>query len=84
MEIQSPSLTTIFFFADFDAELFFSVLIDVGSRAPTMQGSPIPRATTAAWLDISADRGQNSFRHFHAVNIIRRGFFADQNHWSLF
>ena len=48
--------------------------------APTMQGRPMPRATTAAWLTLAADRGENALGHVHAVNVVRRGFLADQNH----
>ena len=29
---------------------------------------------------LAADRGQNAFRHVHAVNIVGRGFLADQKH----
>jgi len=50
-EIQSPSLTTM--------DLPFEVAVKIfllssmrSSPAPTTQGRPMPRATTAAWLDL--------------------------------
>ena len=33
---------------------------------------------------LAADRGQNAFRDVHAVNVVGRGFFADQNHGTVF
>ena len=33
---------------------------------------------------LAADRGQNALGDVHAVNIVGRGFFADQNHGAVF
>ena len=32
---------------------------------------------------LAADRGENALGHFHAVNVVGRGFLADQDHRAL-
>ena len=50
-EIQSPSLTTTSLSPTFTVNCFLCSSM-CSAPAPTMQGSPMPRATTAAWLDL--------------------------------
>ena len=51
IEIQSPSLTVIFLPPTVVVKALSRSLM-VMEPAPTTQGRPMPRATTAAWLDL--------------------------------
>ena len=50
-ETKSPSLTVIVLPPEVAVKIFFASSMRI-ALAPTMQGRPIPRATTAAWLDL--------------------------------
>ena len=69
--------------ADRDGELLRRARLMLMAPAPTMQGRPMPRATTAAWLDLPPTAVRMPFGDVHAVNVVGRGFLADQNHGTV-
>ena len=48
--------------------------------APETQGLPMPRATTAAWLVMPPRAVRMPSRRMHAVDVLRAGLDADQDH----
>ena len=49
------------------------------ASAPQIAGVPMPRATTAAWLDEPAARGEDALGRDHAVQVVGRGLGAHED-----
>ena len=79
IEIQSPSLTVMVLPPTVDGELLPRSLIAIDARADDAGASHAARDHRRV-AGLAADRGQNALGDVHAVNVVRRGFLAHQNH----
>ena len=74
-EIQSPALNTCPF-TRISRGFFVDLDVARARHAALAHAAGHDRRVTGH----AAARSQNARRHFHAVNIFRRGFRADENH----
>ncbi len=75
MDTMSPSLIT-----SAPTEILFCHTPLSMASQPQTQGLPMPRATTAAWLVMPPRLVRMPWAAYHAVDVVRGGFRADQQH----